>query len=58
LTSSAEYSDTFVEELGRLIDAKSKDNSLLVKSEPKQKVPLGLLDALKASMQVKKAKAG
>jgi DNA end-binding protein Ku len=54
----SEYSDTYVEELGRLIDAKSKDKPRLVKSEPKQKVPPDLLDALKASMQVKKAKAG
>jgi len=52
----SEYSDTYAQELEKLIEAKSKGKSFVTKPEPKQKVTPNLLEALKASMQVKKSK--
>jgi DNA end-binding protein Ku len=52
-----EYSDTYSKELRRLIEAKSKGKPLVIKSEPKDKHrPPDLLEALKASIQIKMAK--
>lgn len=50
------YSDTYAQELEKLIEAKSKGKPIVTKPEPKQKVTPDLLEALKASMQVKKSK--
>jgi DNA end-binding protein Ku len=53
----SEYSDTYSKELSRLIDAKSKGKPLPVMDEPKDKPePKDLLEALKASIQLKKSK--
>jgi DNA end-binding protein Ku len=53
----SEYSDTYAKELERLIEAKSKGKPIVAKTEPKQKVTPDLLEALKASMQVKKSRS-
>jgi DNA end-binding protein Ku len=53
----SDYSDTYAKEIKRLIDAKSKGKTIVVKPEPKQKIAPDLLEALKASMQVKKTKS-
>lgn len=52
----SDYSDSYAKELEKLIEAKSKGRSIVSKPEPKQKVTPDLLEALKASMQVKKSK--
>jgi DNA end-binding protein Ku len=53
----SEYSDTYSRELGRLVEAKSKGKPLPVVNEPKEKPqPRDLLEALKASIQLKKPK--
>ena len=52
----SEYSDTYAQELKKLIEAKSKGKPIVSKPEPKQKVKPDLLEALKASMQVKRTK--
>jgi len=49
-----DYSDTYVHELENLIEAKAKGKPIISKAEPKQKVNPDLLDALKASIEVKK----
>lgn len=51
-----DYSDTYTQELEKLIEAKSKGRPIVTKPEPRQKVTSDLLEALKASMQVKKSK--
>jgi len=52
----SEYSDKYASELEKLIEAKRKGKPLVLKAEPKQKTTPDLLEALKASMQVKKSK--
>ena len=52
----SDYSDSYAQELEKLIEAKRKGKSIIAKHEPKQKVKPDLLDALKASIQVKKSK--
>lgn len=52
----SEYYDTYAKELERLIDAKSKGRTIVAKPERKQRAPPDLLEALKASMQVRKPK--
>ena len=49
----SDYSDTYSQELEKIIEAKSKGKAIITKSEPKQKVAPDLLEALKASVQVK-----
>ena len=52
-----EYSDSYSKELGRVVEAKIKGKPIVTKHEPKPKdTPTDLLEALKASMQVKKSK--
>lgn len=52
----SEYTDSYTKELERLIDAKAKGRPLVSREEPVQKVKPDLLEALKASMQIKKSK--
>jgi DNA end-binding protein Ku len=52
----SDYSDSYAQELEKLIEAKRKGKSIIAKHEPKQKVKPDLLEALKASIQVKKSK--
>jgi DNA end-binding protein Ku len=52
----SEYSDGYTKELEKLIDAKAKGKPIVVTAEPEQKVKPDLLEALKASMQIKKSK--
>jgi DNA end-binding protein Ku len=52
----SEYSDSYAKELEKLIDAKAKGKPLVTKAEPEQKARPDLLEALKASMQIKKSK--
>ena len=47
------YSDTYSQELEKLIEAKRKGKPIITKSEHKQKVAPDLLEALKASVHVK-----
>jgi DNA end-binding protein Ku len=52
-----EYSDSYSKELRRLVEAKIKGKPIVTKHEPKPKdTPTDLLEALKASMDVKKSK--
>ena len=50
----SDYSDTYAQELEKLIEAKAKGKPIIVRSEPQQKATPDLLDALKASIEVKK----
>ena len=52
----SDYSDTYAQELEKMIEAKAKGKTIVAKAEPKQKVNPDLLDALKASIEVKKPK--
>ncbi|HEY7108966.1 MAG TPA: Ku protein [Nitrososphaeraceae archaeon] len=52
----SEYTDTYTKELEKLIDAKAKGKPIISREEPVQKVKPDLLEALKASMQIKKSK--
>ena len=52
----SDYSDTYAQELEKLIEAKAKGKPIVVKAEPKQKVAPDLLDALKASIEMKKSR--
>jgi DNA end-binding protein Ku len=52
----SDYHDTYAEELEKLIDAKAKGKPIIVKAEPKQKPAADLLEALKASIEVRKHK--
>lgn len=52
----SEYTDSYTKELERLIDAKARGKPIVAKEEPVQKVKPDLLEALKASMQIKKSK--
>jgi DNA end-binding protein Ku len=52
----SEYSDGYTKELEKLVDAKAKGKPIAVTAEPEQKVKPDLLEALKASMQIKKSK--
>jgi DNA end-binding protein Ku len=52
----SEYSDTYTKELEKLIDAKATGRPIVAIAESKQKVKPDLLEALKASMQIKKSK--
>ena len=49
----SDYSDTYSQELEKLIEAKRKGKPIITKSEHKQKVAPDLREALKASVQVK-----
>ena len=52
-----EYSDSYSKELRRLVEAKIKGKPIVAKHEPEPKeTPTDLLEALKASMHVKKSK--
>ena len=52
----SEYTDSYTE-LERLIDAKAKGKPLISREEPEQMVKPDLLEALKASKQIKKTKS-
>ena len=52
----SDYSDTYAQELEKLIEAKAKGKPIIFRTEPKQKATPDLLDALKASIEVKKSK--
>jgi DNA end-binding protein Ku len=53
----SEYSDTYAKDLEMLIEAKRKGKPLVIEGEPKETHgPPDLLEALKASMQIKKSK--
>jgi len=47
------FRDTIAQELEKLIEAKAKGKPIVVKAEQKQKVAPDLLDALKASIEIK-----
>jgi len=52
----SEYSDTYAKELRSLVEAKSKGKKIAIKPEHRpEKIP-DLLEAFKASMQVKEPK--
>lgn len=51
-----EYTDTYTRELEKLIDTKAKGKPIVSRDEPVQKVKHDLLEALKASVQIKKTK--
>ena len=52
----SQYKDNYSAQLMKVIEAKAKGKPMIVRSEPKQKATPDLLDALKASIEVKKSK--